>query len=470
MDSRQRELGNSVSYCLVDNALNLGEWDTVRRVIDKEKDEAIQIDLKKWVLRTICERNLAPPDDMSFLQEVINIPNNDEDGYTPLMYGVQKHRNELIIKLVENGANVATVVDPGVYSGRFNALLLALKSNFPVFTCEAYAALINEKTVNYTDSFGNAPLHLAAKNGNNEVMALLLKSGAELTMRNMDEATPLLVSLNNFSVNTLQTISQLISPSTVHMTSKYTPLHIAAQEGHTELIDMLKAAGADLTVKTEYWETPLQLAVQQHSVYNKPQTLYKLIPNNEELDFGVVIDYICQLVYRRDRGQICGLDFKTIAEVLSRFLLCIKRDFFHFSELRVYPKDKRIQYGIFLQEYERLISPFELFITSLLIRQGLGATTSLHCSAALSVYKAEGGRCGSSDEDNDFGFERATEQANTIDGLFVGPMSLYHLCAFTIRACVQGPKHKMIPQLPLPKVIISELMFQRLAGEICDLL
>ena len=244
MDARQRELADRASYSLLDNALKLGKWDTVRSVIDKEKDEARQIELKKWVLRTICETNVVPPDDMTFLQDVINIPN--EHGYTPLVMATLRSRNEVIIKLVENAADVTTVVYRGaLYVVPYNALSLALASQkasagsslFPIeLTSEAYAALIQPSILPFTDSNGNTLFHLAAECGNAEVVEMLIKAGADLTVLND------VVNHKGMFGNT--------------------PLHMAAESGNTDVIDMLKEAGADVAKRNEFGEIPLQKAFE----------------------------------------------------------------------------------------------------------------------------------------------------------------------------------------------------------------
>ena len=50
---------------------------------------------------------------------------------------------------------------------------------------------INSSTINDIDQDGNAPLHLAAKNGHSEVIKYLLKCGAAVDDKNASSLTPL---------------------------------------------------------------------------------------------------------------------------------------------------------------------------------------------------------------------------------------------------------------------------------------
>ena len=59
---------------------------------------------------------------------------------------------------------------------------------------------------------------------------------------------------------TLEHLAAGLDPNTVLDVSGATPLHIAAAEGDTELVDVLLEAGADLGARTRHGRTPLDVA------------------------------------------------------------------------------------------------------------------------------------------------------------------------------------------------------------------
>ena len=48
----------------------------------------------------------------------------------------------------------------------------------------------NELDVNPTDSYRNTPLHIACEEGNPEIVKLLLNAGANRSIQNKEEKTP----------------------------------------------------------------------------------------------------------------------------------------------------------------------------------------------------------------------------------------------------------------------------------------
>lgn len=82
---------------------------------------------------------------------------------------------------------------------------------------------------NARDPMGRTPLHLAARDGDDQSVAELLSEGARLDLRD-----------NN----------------------GYTPLHLAAGNGHAQAVRILVSHGADSLAKTPYGVTPLMSAAE----------------------------------------------------------------------------------------------------------------------------------------------------------------------------------------------------------------
>ena len=82
------------------------------------------------------------------------------------------------------------------------------------------------------DKVGETPLHLASRNGEEEVARMLIECGADVAAQNKDGETP---------------------------------LHRASQKGKVEVTRMLIECGADVSAQTKHGETPLHLASKRPS-------------------------------------------------------------------------------------------------------------------------------------------------------------------------------------------------------------
>ncbi len=95
--------------------------------------------------------------------------------------------------------------------------------------------LLDAKTDTEERIAGETPLMLASKNGHVDAVKLLLDRGAQINARN---------------------------PETPDSKRGMTALMLAAQQGHDEVVRMLLEHGADATVKTQFGQTALDLAVR----------------------------------------------------------------------------------------------------------------------------------------------------------------------------------------------------------------
>jgi ankyrin repeat protein len=103
--------------------------------------------------------------------------------------------------------------------------------------------------VNAKDIDDLAPLHHAAWKGDKKCVELLLAKGAAVDIRGGKESL-----LGIFDIFVLVP-AYILAPS-----SNETPLHIAAQQGHLEVVKVLLDHGADINAKRSDGETPLLLA------------------------------------------------------------------------------------------------------------------------------------------------------------------------------------------------------------------
>jgi len=107
--------------------------------------------------------------------------------------------------------------------------------------------------IQFSDEFMMTPLHHAAYRARYDVVAYLIKIGANVNARNKAQETPLHLCAQDFkSEQRVEVASLLINnKADVNATSKggETPLHYAAYYGYSELIDLLIANGAKINTR-----------------------------------------------------------------------------------------------------------------------------------------------------------------------------------------------------------------------------
>jgi ankyrin repeat protein len=185
----------------------------------------------------------------------------DNAGDTALRIAVKNQDHELVYWLFCWSANIH------LGRGMIPSLLhLAARKG----SAKIISLLIEAKAdVNQCDADGKTALHVAAKNGQLEAVRVLLKKGADVDAMTLKGITPLHYAakhghkdvviellLNNASVNPKQTLNtpnvhihREIRP--VHLiTNQPSPLHLAAKEGHAEIVKILAESGANINVYT----------------------------------------------------------------------------------------------------------------------------------------------------------------------------------------------------------------------------
>nr|XP_046221573.1 ankyrin repeat and SAM domain-containing protein 1A-like isoform X4 [Oncorhynchus gorbuscha] len=114
------------------------------------------------------------------------------------------------------------------------------------------ALLRNEALTNIADNKGCYPLHLAAWKGDQRIVRLLIHQG------------PSHPKLNEQSSSVEHKELKRCGPFDLHINAKNndneTPLHCAAQYGHTQVVRLLLEELTDPTMRNNKFETPLDLA------------------------------------------------------------------------------------------------------------------------------------------------------------------------------------------------------------------
>ena len=115
-------------------------------------------------------------------------------------------------------------------------------------------------SINATDKDRQTPLHLAALNGNESVVGLLLDRGASLNAP--DRQTPLHLAARRGHESVVGLL--LDRGASVNATDKdrQTPLHFAAVNGNESVVGLLLDRGASIDATTKKGQTPLHYAAR----------------------------------------------------------------------------------------------------------------------------------------------------------------------------------------------------------------
>ncbi|XP_077126764.1 transient receptor potential cation channel subfamily A member 1 [Ranitomeya variabilis] len=171
------------------------------------------------------------------------VSDEDTDGCTPLHYacrhGVPNSVNNLLglnVSLYSKTKNKRSALHFAAFYGRYN-------------TCERLLRFVPDATLlNDADEKGMTPLHLAAENGHDRIIFILLKKGA-LLLSDYRGWTALHYAASGGYTRTIRvlldtSIALIDKPDK----EKNTALHLAALEGHSKAVGLLLESGAALTL------------------------------------------------------------------------------------------------------------------------------------------------------------------------------------------------------------------------------
>jgi len=114
------------------------------------------------------------------------------------------------------------------------------------------------------DTDGFTPVYLAAQLGNDEMVRVLYSLGADLEAPDNDGMTPVLTAAQENRVTVVRTLhalgANINTPDNVEAVS---PLHIAAETGHAEMVSVLIELGASVATVARDGNQPLWIAAHE---------------------------------------------------------------------------------------------------------------------------------------------------------------------------------------------------------------
>jgi ankyrin repeat protein len=216
-----------------------------------------------------CEEDISCRDilsavrdgDMAKIQALLKdkpelVSRGDKSGCTPLHVAAITGHKEVAKLLLAKGAKVNTKCDRG---------------NTPLHWAaqEGYAEIValllaQGADVNSTNDRDWTPLHSAADGGHRDVSDLLLAHGADVNARAHVSPEPRLVAvpMSEEAKSILQAEARAETEAQEERLGER-PLHLAAEKGYNDVVELLLAHKAEVDAKTESGETPLYLAARE---------------------------------------------------------------------------------------------------------------------------------------------------------------------------------------------------------------
>eukprot|EP00899_Mesostigma_viride_P010377 jgi/Mesvir1/19340/Mv10398-RA.1 len=134
--------------------------------------------------------------------------------------------------------------------------------------CKAYLDGLREQIGNLSERVNRldglmrrAPLHVAAENGNVDIMKLLIDANADINLPDGDGATPLHWASAHNGVDAVKLLLGLhCNPTVADNYLHDLPLHWAAAKGHVKVASLLVSAGSNPGAVNKHGWTPIHMA------------------------------------------------------------------------------------------------------------------------------------------------------------------------------------------------------------------
>lgn len=194
------------------------------------------------------------------------VRNKDRGGKTPLHYAAKSGNKECFKILIENEAHFTTTIN---YKSELH--YAARSGNFSLLKylgeiLKAKGIFDNEKIK--TDKYGNNTLHYAAQSGNAECIKFFIDNQVQFLKNKYNENPFHKIAGNsetqenaiNFLIEHIKLLGRLKSETNREDVDGNTPLHIAAQHGNKQLIELFTQSGAKV-VQNKQGNTPLHIAI-----------------------------------------------------------------------------------------------------------------------------------------------------------------------------------------------------------------
>jgi ankyrin repeat protein len=213
----------------------------------------------------LCALDSFPSDEVVrlLLEHGASVHVRNKDGRTPLHFASASDQipPDVVASLLKLGADVDALD---------NDNMTPLLCVFESFGSGEVAQLLMEHgaSVHVRNKKSQTPLHLASGWCHSDVLASLLKLGADVDSRDSDDMTPLLHALVHWNHSpAVKLLLEHGASAHVRNKSGQMPLHLASQSRRSDVVTLLLNSGADVDAQDSNYMTPLHFAMSSHSPY-----------------------------------------------------------------------------------------------------------------------------------------------------------------------------------------------------------
>ncbi|KAI9770213.1 MAG: Ankyrin repeat domain-containing protein 44 [Geoglossum umbratile] len=185
-----------------------------------------------------------------------NILETDQNGLIPLHIAVEERFVDAVTKFLAL-QNASDQVKARVQEMERTPLHLAAEQG----NVEVVTLLLKvDREINLVDTNELTALHLASENGHTEIAKLLLKDGANPDMTDDCGRTPLFIAFERGNLDMIRLLEPKTDLKATNNKTKTTLLHLAAESGMLTEVDNLISLGLDIEALNSDGCTPISLA------------------------------------------------------------------------------------------------------------------------------------------------------------------------------------------------------------------